>query len=128
VRQKTLIVMLFLICGLVNGCGGNDNSGPPPTSGAASIDTTTTTPAPIPDIVISNFTFAVRGPVKPGQQVIVVNKDDSSHSITADSGNAIDVRISGGGGTSTFTAPNTPGTYAFHCKYHANMHGSLTVE
>ncbi|WP_349254685.1 cupredoxin domain-containing protein [Mycobacterium sp.] len=25
-------------------------------------------------------------------------------------------------------APTTPGTYPFHCRYHANMHGSLIVQ
>jgi plastocyanin len=28
----------------------------------------------------------------------------------------------------TFAAPTTPGTYPFHCRYHANMHGVLTVQ
>jgi plastocyanin len=27
-----------------------------------------------------------------------------------------------------FTAPATPGSFAFHCKHHANMHGVLTVQ
>jgi plastocyanin len=28
----------------------------------------------------------------------------------------------------TFTAPNKPGTYPFHCTYHSNMHGVLVVK
>jgi plastocyanin len=26
------------------------------------------------------------------------------------------------------TAPTEPGEYAFHCKYHPSMHGTLTVK
>jgi plastocyanin len=59
--------------------------------------------------------------------VTVVNNDESSHTVTSDT-NAFDVRISGGGGFSTFTAPTTPGTYPFHCNYHAGMQGSLVVQ
>jgi plastocyanin len=47
--------------------------------------------------------------------------------VTADQGSAFDVDIRGGG-TATFTAPTAPGTYAYHCTYHPNMHGTLTVK
>ena len=66
--------------------------------------------------------------VRPGQQLTIVNKDDPNHTVTADENNLFDIRVSGGGGMQSFTAPTTPGTYPFHCKYHANMHGLLTVE
>jgi len=72
--------------------------------------------------------FAVPSSVKPGQQLTIVNKDDPNHSVTADENNLFDIRVSGGGGMKSFTASTTPGTYPFHCKYHANMHGLLTVQ
>jgi plastocyanin len=72
--------------------------------------------------------YTVPTSVRPGQQMTVVNKDDPSHSVTADENNLFDIRVSGGGGQQSFTAPTTPGTYPFHCKYHANMHGLLTVQ
>src|ERR1700730_10682769 len=50
------------------------------------------------------------------------------HTVRADENNLFDIVISGSGGIENFTAPTTPGTYAFHCKYHANMHGVLTVQ
>lgn len=87
----------------------------------------TTEAQPAGDIVISGSTYTVPATVKPGQQVTVVNKDDMSHSLTADANNLFDVRVSGGGGVTTFTAPTTPGTYPFHCKYHAGMVGTLVV-
>jgi plastocyanin len=33
-----------------------------------------------------------------------------------------------GKGQKTLTAPTEPGEYAFHCKYHPSMHGTLTVK
>lgn len=128
-RRLTILVFLLAFSGLLAACGGADNSAPPSSPDARITATPTSTPAaPAPDIGIANFTYMVRGPVKAGQQVTVVNNDESSHSVTADAGNTFDIRVSGGGGTTTFTAPTTPGTYAFHCKYHTNMHGSLIVE
>jgi plastocyanin len=33
-----------------------------------------------------------------------------------------------GNGTTTFTAPIKPGTYPYHCNFHGNMKGTLTVK
>ena len=57
----------------------------------------------------------------------VVNADGAEHTVTADSGSAFNAEVSGKG-TTTFTAPTQPGTYAFHCTYHPMMHGRLTVQ
>jgi plastocyanin len=80
------------------------------------------------DIVISNMSYTVPPSVSPGQQVTIVNNDSANHTVTADENNLFDIRVSGGGGRASFTAPPTPGSYPFHCKYHANMHGVLTVK
>ena len=53
--------------------------------------------------------------------------DGASHTVTSDQGGVFDVKADGGGGTVTLTAPTKPGTYPFHCTYHANMHGVLVV-
>jgi plastocyanin len=79
-------------------------------------------------IVISDFAYSVPASVKPGQQVTVVNNDSANHTVTSDADNLFDVRVSGGGGFTTFVAPTDPGVYPFHCKYHSDMHGSLTVQ
>jgi plastocyanin len=34
----------------------------------------------------------------------------------------------GPGDSATFTAPNKPGNYKFHCTFHSNMHGTLVVK
>jgi plastocyanin len=72
--------------------------------------------------------YTVPPTVSPGQELTIVNKDEQNHTVTADENNLFDIVVSGGGGTMSFTAPTTPGTYPFHCKYHANMHGVLTVQ
>jgi plastocyanin len=56
-----------------------------------------------------------------------MNMDGENHTVTADSGNAFDVKATAGT-TVTFTAPSKPGTYPFHCTYHSNMHGVLVVK
>jgi plastocyanin len=126
-----------LSAGLLAACGGGGNQ-----SSSTFIRTDTGTPssttqtpltsAPaVPagsEIVISNFAYTVPASVSPGQQITIVNKDDANHTVTADQDDLFDVRVSGGGGVQTFTAPMTPGSYPFHCKYHADMHGTLVVK
>jgi plastocyanin len=46
--------------------------------------------------------------------------------VTADTGDMFDVNVPASA-TATFTAPAKAGSYAFHCTYHAEMHGMLTV-
>jgi plastocyanin len=67
----------------------------------------------------------------PGDRLVVVNKDGIQHSLTAeatgDSGPLFDTDFIAKGGEGTIIAP-APGTYAFHCKRHASMTGTLKVE
>lgn len=79
-------------------------------------------------ITIKGFAFGDPITVSPGATVTVTNMDTAEHTVTADQGQAFDVEVKGGGGMATFTAPSQPGTYAFHCTYHPNMHGTLTVK
>jgi plastocyanin len=83
-------------------------------------------PAGATTIMIESFAYTTPPTVAPGSTVQVMNMDQESHTVTADSGSAFDV-TSPAGQTVTFTAPTTPGTYAFHCTYHGNMHGVLVV-
>ncbi|WP_211881311.1 cupredoxin domain-containing protein [Pseudarthrobacter albicanus] len=79
-------------------------------------------------ISIKDFAFGDPITVSPGATVMVTNMDTAEHTVTADQGSAFDVEVKGSGGTATLTAPSKPGTYAFHCTYHPNMHGTLTVK
>ncbi|OBK72207.1 cupredoxin domain-containing protein [Mycobacterium sp. 1274761.0] len=142
-RIGALIGSFLLSAATLTACGGTNGtkeSAPSP-SPASPTSEYSISQAPSPSvpnppaaqdaasqIVISNMAFAVPSSVKPGQQLTIVNKDDPNHTVTADEDNLFDIRVSGGGGTQTFTAPPTPGTYPFHCKYHADMHGLLSVQ
>ncbi len=76
-------------------------------------------------ITISDFAFQVPGPVPPGAEVTVVNEDSSYHTVTADDG-TFDVGARQGEPV-TFTAPEQPGDYPFHCTPHPNMTATLVV-
>jgi plastocyanin len=81
-----------------------------------------------PAIIIKDFGFQGPASVAAGATVTVTNMDSQAHTVTADDGSSFDVLIKGSGGTATFTAPTQPGSYAYHCTFHANMHGTLVVK
>lgn len=64
--------------------------------------------------------------VAPGTTVTFSNEGSAQHSVTADDG-AFDTDPVKPGTTATFTAPSEPGAYAYHCKIHPSMTGTLTV-
>ncbi|MGH8961922.1 MAG: cupredoxin domain-containing protein [Jatrophihabitantaceae bacterium] len=132
-------------CGSSGNGAGSGGQSPPtvaPSTSRSSMSTMptgtgSTTAAPSGDkssmpaasaiITIKNFDYDVSGPVHAGEKVTVKNNDDVNHTVTADSGNAFNVNVPSGG-SATFTSPSKPGTYKFHCNYHANMHGTLVVK
>jgi plastocyanin len=76
-------------------------------------------------MTIENFQFSALT-VKAGTKVKVTNKDSAAHTVTDKGGKFDSGNVAGSGGTATFTAP-AKGTYQLICKYHPNMHGTLTV-
>jgi plastocyanin len=78
-----------------------------------------------PTITIKAFKYTPLQ-VAPGTTITVKNLDDAEHTVTSDTKGQFDADEIGGT-PKTFTAPTTPGTYTFHCTYHASMHGSITV-
>ncbi|WP_411374693.1 cupredoxin domain-containing protein [Arthrobacter sp. MPF02] len=89
---------------------------------------TGSTPAAGPaEILIKDFRYQGEKTVGPGAEITVTNQDREPHTVTVDTGNAFDVTITGSG-TTTFTAPTEPGTYPYHCNFHGNMKGTLTVK
>jgi plastocyanin len=80
----------------------------------------------MPMITIKNFTFSSPSTVTPGASVMVTNQDNEAHTLTADTPGAFNIKIDPGK-SATFTAPTKPGNYPYHCNFHSNMHGTLTV-
>ncbi|SDJ28317.1 Plastocyanin [Frankineae bacterium MT45] len=128
------------MAGILTACGSSaTQSSPAPatsstsaasTTGAASpsaSSTASTMPASAAMITIKNFGFTVTGDITPGEKVMVHNEDNEAHTVTADSGGAFDVNVPASS-MATLTAPAKAGTYKFHCSYHSEMHGTLTVK
>jgi plastocyanin len=64
--------------------------------------------------------------VAAGETITLRNEDDVEHSFTIDDPD-IDAEAEGGE-EATVDAPDQPGTYDFHCRYHPDqMTGTLTV-
>lgn len=99
----------------------------PATSSTAVPAPSSSMPAAAAMIMIEKFKYAVPASVKPGAMVSVMNMDSEAHTVTADKGKTFDDKATPGKVT-TFKAPMTPGSYAFHCTYHSNMHGVLVVK
>jgi plastocyanin len=119
-------------------CGSSDNNTaatPSATTGAPATTPETSTPATTgsgggaeAEIEIEGFQYTVPASVSPGQSIKVVNKDGPEHSVTAGQDHSkFDLDVDGGG-TGTFNAPSTPGSYDIICKYHSSMHGTLVVK
>ena len=135
-RLATVAGAGLLALGAITSCGMGQSSaggtsattGSSSSSAAAPSSSTSSAMAHAPAMIhISSFKYAVPASVAPGATVSVMNMDGENHTVTADSGNAFDVKATAGT-TVTFTAPTKPGRYPFHCTYHSNMHGVLVVK
>jgi plastocyanin len=130
-RAASAVVVLVLLAGCSSGGG---SMAPEPTSGSSSAATGGSSSAATggttdaATITIKDFAYAGAASVAAGTTVTVTNMDAEKHTVTSDDGTAFDVTVEGNMGTATFTVPSAAGTYAYHCKFHANMHGSLDVK
>jgi plastocyanin len=79
-------------------------------------------------IVAANIAFdPTTLSVAAGETITLRNEDDVEHSFTIDDPE-VDAEAEGGE-EATVEAPDEPGTYDFHCRYHPDeMTGTLTVE
>lgn len=120
---------------LLAGCGGGSSSAPASTDSMTSMSMGSsptssssggTTSGAAATVTIKDFAFDGPSSVAPGATVKVTNQDAEAHTLTADGAGGFDVRIDPGA-SATFTAPTKPGSYPFHCDYHSDMHGTLTV-
>jgi len=93
---------------------GSEASGAPATASAATI-------------TIGEMSYGEPVTVPPGAQIAIKNNDSVEHSVTSDTADKFTVDVDGNE-QGTLTAPTEPGSYAFHCKYHPSMHGTLIVK
>jgi len=115
--SKLLLPLLTLIisAGALGACGSSKAGSP----SAAAVSGTS--------ITIKNFAFSPASlSVSPGARLTVHNEDAATHTVTSVS-NAFNTGNVAPGATVTFTAPTTPGTYAYICMIHQFMHGTLVV-
>jgi plastocyanin len=127
---------MCLVAAVATACGGSDNStkdtGTGTATATASPSGSAETPsgpaaAPAATITIMNMAFGQPITVSPGAQLAIKNDDSAEHSVTSDAAGKFDVEVDGKE-QGTLTAPTEPGEYAFHCKYHPSMHGTLIVK
>jgi plastocyanin len=131
--RSRLLASIALCSALVLGaaaCGDDSETSSTTTAPAAGGDETTTTAGGGDGggsgLEITDFTFADDLTVEAGAEVEVSNNDSVPHTVTADDGD-FDTGQIAGGETSSFTAPDEPGDYAYHCEVHQNMTATLTV-
>jgi plastocyanin len=123
-RKATLLVMAALTVVLTACSSGTTTSAPPSSTTAATAVASPATAATT--ITAKNFNYGAPITVAPGATVTFVNMDDARHNVTADDKSFASPTVNGG--TTTFTAPTTPGTYTFHCTFHPTMRGTLIVK
>ncbi|POH56776.1 cupredoxin domain-containing protein [Arthrobacter glacialis] len=133
-----IAVLALSGCGNPGTSGADTTASPTPAEQFQSPPSTTTDTSPstsgpgttlaaAPEkILIKGFKYQGTETVSPGAEITVTNEDIEAHTITADTANAFDVNIQVG--TTTFTAPTEPGAYPYHCNFHGNMKGTLTVK
>lgn len=127
----SVVIAMGVATALLFGCGSSSSSGSASTDAGSGYGkygkTQDSAPAPTDatsQITIEGAAFTVLGDVKSTDVVSVTNHDSFKHTVTSDDG-VFDVAIEGG---ATASLPSlSSGVYAFHCKIHTSMHGTLTV-
>ena len=143
-RMRTILIGVTCTAalGVLGGCGSASSAGAAASSSGSAMDsssmssmgssssgssTASSAAASAVVIHISKFAYQTPASVSPGATVSVMNMDGEAHTVTSDTDGAFSVVVPSGK-TVTFTAPATAGSFAFHCQYHSNMHGSLVVK
>lgn len=98
-----------------------------PTSSSAGSAASSTQPVSTNSVSIKDLMFSPESiTVKKGTTVTWTNQDNTSHTITADSGTGPDSGTLANGKSYSFTY-DTAGTFAYHCNFHSDMHGTVVV-
>jgi plastocyanin len=135
-RRPLLVVACLALLVAAAACGSDDDAD----AGAPEGSTTSTAAATGDDyddtggsraeagtIVAEDFSLTDLT-VAPGDDVVLRNDGSAPHTATADD-DAFDTgQVTPGETSAPVTAPDQPGTYAFHCEIHDAMTATLTVE
>jgi plastocyanin len=124
-RFGLFLAAMCLVATFATACGGSSSTSKQSTTGTSAA-TSGTAAASAATITIAGMGYGQPVTVPAGAQIALKNNDSVEHSVTSDAAGKfnVDVEANEGG---TLTAPTEPGQYAFHCKYHPSMHGTLTV-
>lgn len=122
---------MCLAAAFATACGGSSTSTPEKETGTATATASPTAGASsapaAATMTIASMNFGAPITVPPGSQIAIKNDDSVEHSVTSDTADKFSVDVDGNE-QGTLTVPTEPGDYAFHCKYHPSMHGTLTVK
>jgi plastocyanin len=125
---------MCLVAAFATACGGSNTSTQEKASGTATATASPTAgqtsgpaAAAAATITIASMSFGDPITVSPGAQIAITNKDSAEHSVTSDTEGKFNVDVEANE-EGKLTAPTEPGEYAFHCKYHPSMHGTMTVK
>jgi len=146
-KNKALIIGLVVIVVLLAGgaaalvfMGDKSNNKSTPANTTSSSDqmanmdqktsssnTDTSQPAQANTVEIKDFAYGPASTtVKVGTKVTWTNQDSVEHTITADNGDGPQSELFGKGQSFSYTFTKA-GTYAYHCKPHPYMKGTVTV-
>ena len=120
-RWMAVLAALFTLTLLAASCGGDEET--PPAGGGGS--ETESDGGGGADLTIVDFSFSPQDlSVTEGQTITISNIGEASHTFTTDDG-AIDEEIGPGDTVEvTLTGVSSGG---FHCRFHSQMTGNLTV-
>jgi plastocyanin len=133
-----IVVVIVLAVGgwLIFGNSNDKNSTTPTTSSNSgstaetnsnSSNSNTSQPTATNSVSMADMSFSPASiTVKKGTKVTWTNNDSLSHTVTADDSSFGSDTLSHG---TTFSHTfDTAGTFAYHCNFHSNMHGTVVVQ
>ena len=127
-RRVVGTAAIVLVAALAfGGCGSSTTTaGPPTTPSASETPGSTSVPAATVTVTIDNFAFSPATlDVAAGTTVTWTNKQDVTHTVTADDGSFDSGNIASG---DTFSHTfDSAGTIAYHCAIHPTMKASIVV-
>ena len=130
-----LVAVLALTGAACSSNNGNSASSPSGTTGVTGATGAGCTADNAVDLSGDNpFVVTIQGlafhpdcfTAKSASSITIHNKDSVTHTFTID-GTQVDVTIEGGKTFNGESAGLAPGTYAFHCKIHSTMTGTVIV-